>query len=103
MAPADAGIESLGGGGGGSGFPPAVYGAGPGFGRPGAAAASAAGHGWVDYVWPRPGTTTPVAKSTYATHVTGPDGKGSMVGGGGSPLHDRDLQKEWWAADSTLP
>jgi signal transduction histidine kinase len=51
-----------------------------------AAAASPAGHGWVDYVWPRPGTTTPVAKSTYATHVTGPDGKVYMVGGGGYEL-----------------
>jgi cytochrome c len=52
----------------------------------GAAAASAAGHGWVDYVWPRPGTTTPVAKSTYVTRVTGPDGKMYMVGGGGYQL-----------------
>lgn len=52
----------------------------------GAAAASPAGHGWVEYVWPRPGTTTPVPKSTYATRVTGPDGKVYMVGGGGYEL-----------------
>jgi signal transduction histidine kinase len=52
----------------------------------GTAAASAAGHGWVDYVWPRPGTTTPIAKSTYVTRATGPDGKVYMVGGGGYQL-----------------
>jgi cytochrome c len=52
----------------------------------GAASASAAGHGWVDYVWPRPGTTTAVAKSTYVTRVTGPDGKVYVVGGGGYQL-----------------
>jgi methyl-accepting chemotaxis protein len=52
----------------------------------GAAAASAAGHGWVDYVWPRPGTTTSVAKSTYVTRVTAPDGKVYVLGGGGYQL-----------------
>lgn len=52
----------------------------------GAATASAAGHGWVNYVWPRPGTTTPVPKSTYVTRVTGPDGKSYTVGGGGYQL-----------------
>lgn len=52
----------------------------------GSAAASAAGHGWVTYVWPRPGTTTPVSKSTYVTRVTGPDGKAYIVGGGGYEL-----------------
>jgi cytochrome c len=51
-----------------------------------AAAASTSGHGWVDYVWPRPGTTTPVPKSTYATRVTGPDGKTYAVGAGGYEL-----------------
>lgn len=51
-----------------------------------AAAATPAGHGWVNYVWPRPGTTTPMAKSTYVTRVTGPDGKVYMVGGGGYQL-----------------
>jgi single cache domain-containing protein len=40
------------------------------------------GGGWVDYVWPRPGTTTPVAKSTYAMEVKGPDGKMYVVGAG---------------------
>ena len=52
----------------------------------GSTAASAAGHGWVNYVWPRPGTTTPVSKSTYVTRVTGPDGKSYVVGGGGYQL-----------------
>ena len=52
----------------------------------GSTAASAAGHGWVNYVWPRPGTTAPVAKSTYVTRVTGPDGKSYVVGGGGYAL-----------------
>lgn len=51
-----------------------------------AAAASAEGHGWVDYVWPRPGTTIPVPKSTYVTRVTGPDGKRYVVGAGGYNL-----------------
>lgn len=42
--------------------------------------------GWVDYVWPRPGTDTPVPKSTYAVHVKGPDGKTYIVGSGGYEL-----------------
>lgn len=50
------------------------------------AASSPAGHGWAEYVWPRPGTTTPVPKSTYVTRVTGSDGKAYMVGGGGYEL-----------------
>ena len=33
--------------------------------------------------WPRPGTTTPVAKSTFAKSVKGADGKWYVVGGGG--------------------
>ncbi len=52
----------------------------------GTTAASAEGRGWVSYVWPRPGSTTPVAKSTYVTRVTGPDGKVYVVGGGGYQL-----------------
>ncbi len=51
-----------------------------------AAGISPEGHGWVDYVWPRPGQTTPVAKSTYVTRVTGPDGKMYLVGAGGYEL-----------------
>jgi signal transduction histidine kinase len=47
------------------------------------AAAMKKGGGWVDYSWPRPGTDTPVPKSTYATHVKGPDGKTYIVGSGG--------------------
>ncbi len=42
-----------------------------------------AGGGWVDYVWPRPGQTTPVPKSSYAKQVKGPDGKMYVVGSGG--------------------
>ena len=52
----------------------------------GATAASAAGRGWVNYVWPRPGSTTPVSKSTYVVRVTGPDGQSYVVGGGGYQL-----------------
>lgn len=44
------------------------------------------GGGWVDYVWPRPGTTTPVAKSAYSVQVKGPDGKTYYVGSGGYEL-----------------
>ena len=43
----------------------------------------AAKGGWVEYVWPRPGQTQPVAKSTYVREVKGPDGKMYMVGAGG--------------------
>jgi len=42
--------------------------------------------GWVEYVWPRPGQTAPVAKSTYVRAVTGPDGKTYVVGSGGYEL-----------------
>lgn len=48
-----------------------------------AAASGPEGHGWVDYVWPRPGQTTPVPKSAYAVRVNGPDGKTYVVGAGG--------------------
>ncbi|HEY5611824.1 MAG TPA: cache domain-containing protein, partial [Thermoanaerobaculia bacterium] len=44
--------------------------------------APAAG-GWVEYVWARPGQTTPVAKSAYVRQVTAPDGKTYVVGSGG--------------------
>jgi len=44
------------------------------------------GGGWVDYVWPRPGTTKPVAKSSYSVSVKGPDGKTYYVGSGGYEL-----------------
>ena len=50
------------------------------------AAAGAKGGGWVDYVWPRPGQTMPVPKSTYVTRVTGPDGKTYYLGSGGYDL-----------------
>lgn len=39
--------------------------------------------GWVEYVWPRPGQTTPVPKTSYAMRVKGPDGKWYIVGSGG--------------------
>jgi len=42
--------------------------------------------GWVDYVWPRPGTTKPVPKSTYAERVRSPDGETYIVGSGGYEL-----------------
>ena len=51
-----------------------------------AAANSPAGNGWVEYVWPRPGQTKPVPKSTYVKTVTGPDGKKYIVGAGGYEL-----------------
>ena len=44
------------------------------------------GGGWVDYVWPRPGTTKPVAKSSYSVQVKAPDGKTYYVGSGGYEL-----------------
>ena len=50
-----------------------------------AATAHPAG-GWVDYVWPRPGQTAPVAKSSYVRLVTAPDGKPYIVGSGGYEL-----------------
>ena len=50
------------------------------------AAAKKRGGGWVDYVWPRPGTDKPVAKSSYAMRVKGPDGKWYVVGAGGYEL-----------------
>jgi cytochrome c len=51
-----------------------------------AAATRSEGHGWVEYVWPRPGQTTPVAKSSYVTRVTAPDGVTYIVGSGGYSL-----------------
>lgn len=42
--------------------------------------------GWVEYVWARPGQSTPEAKSSYAKRVTGPDGKVYVVGSGGYGL-----------------
>lgn len=48
-------------------------------------AATAQG-GWVDYVWPRPGGTAPVAKSSYVRLVAGPGGKSYIVGSGGYEL-----------------
>ena len=49
-----------------------------------AAANGSEGHGWVEYVWPRPGQTKPVPKSAYVVAVTGPDGKKYVVGSGGT-------------------
>lgn len=48
-----------------------------------AAGNSPEGHGWVEYVWPRPGQATAVAKSAYVSRVTAPDGMTYIVGGGG--------------------
>jgi signal transduction histidine kinase len=44
-----------------------------------------AGGGWVEYMWPRPGGTTPEAKSAYVRAATGPDGQRYVVGSGGYP------------------
>jgi signal transduction histidine kinase len=44
------------------------------------------GGGWVEYVWARPGQTTPVKKSSYAMRVKAPDGKWYIVGAGGYEL-----------------
>ncbi len=41
------------------------------------------GRGWVEYMWARPGETTPVRKSVYVVAVTAPDGKRYVVGSGG--------------------
>ena len=48
-----------------------------------AAAGKKKGGGWVEYMWPRPGTDKAIPKSTYATHMKGPDGKTYVVGSGG--------------------
>jgi len=45
--------------------------------------AATKGGGWFDYVWPRPGDTKPVAKSSYAMRAKGPDGKWYVVMAGG--------------------
>lgn len=44
------------------------------------------GGGWVHYMWPRPGQTNSIAKSSYVTRVKAPDGKWYMVGAGGYEL-----------------
>ena len=44
------------------------------------------GGGWVDYMWPRPGETEPVKKSTYSMRVKAPDGKWYTVAAGGYEL-----------------
>ncbi len=49
-------------------------------------AAHKRGGGWVEYVWPRPGQTTPVPKTSYAMRVKGSDGKWYVVGSGGYGL-----------------
>lgn len=48
-----------------------------------ARAADPDGRGWVEYMWARPGETTPVRKSVYVVAVTAPDGKRYVVGSGG--------------------
>ena len=50
------------------------------------AAGEKKGGGWVDYIWPRPGQTTPTPKSSYAMRVKGKDGKWYVVGAGGYEL-----------------
>lgn len=41
---------------------------------------------WVDYAWPQPGGTTPVAKSAYVRSVRAHDGQRYVVGSGGYGL-----------------
>lgn len=48
-----------------------------------ARAAGPDGRGWVEYMWARPGETTPVRKSVYVVAVTAPDGTRYVVGSGG--------------------
>ena len=46
--------------------------------------ARTAGHGWVEYMWPKPGKTTPSKKLSYIYRVPGQDvfvGAGVYVGG----------------------
>ncbi|MGB5984405.1 MAG: cache domain-containing protein [Desulfobacterales bacterium] len=46
--------------------------------------ASKVGHGWVEYMWPKPGKTTPSKKITYIYRVPNQDlfvGAGVYVGG----------------------
>ena len=50
------------------------------------AAGKKKGGGWISYVWPRPGQTTPVPKTSYAVSVKGSDGKWYVVGSGGYGL-----------------
>ena len=47
-----------------------------------AVASTPEGRGWVDYVWPKPGETTPSRKAAYVVSVSGPDGKRYVVGSG---------------------
>jgi len=47
---------------------------------------SSEGRGWVTYLWPRPGETTPARKSTYVIGVTAPSGKRYIVGSGAYDL-----------------
>ncbi len=47
-----------------------------------AVASKPEGRSWVDYIWPRPGETTPAQKAAYVVSVAGPDGKRYVVGSG---------------------
>ena len=44
------------------------------------------GGGWVDYLWPKPQSTTPEPKSSYVMPVTALDGKLYVIGSGGHTL-----------------
>lgn len=44
---------------------------------------AAAGGGWVEYAWPRPGETTPLPKVSYVRQVTASGGETFVVGSGG--------------------
>ncbi|HEX8251625.1 MAG TPA: cache domain-containing protein [Thermoanaerobaculia bacterium] len=45
------------------------------------------GGGWVDYLWPRPSSSTPESKSSYILPVTTRTGERYVVGSGGHAVH----------------
>lgn len=47
---------------------------------------ASAGGGWVEYAWPRDGSSSPETKSTYVKQVTAPYGRTYVVGSGGYGL-----------------
>ena len=49
-------------------------------------AAAEVGGGWVEYVWPRPGETTPLPKLSHVRRVVRPGGETFVVGSGGHEL-----------------
>ena len=52
---------------------------------------AARGGGWVDYVWPRPNSSSPEPKSSYVLPVQTRDGKTYIVGSGGHGIRPATL------------